>query len=158
MNKSWTKTLNLASADETADLARRFAQHIMPADIMLLSGEIGAGKTHFARSLIHALQEPFGTPEEVPSPTFTRVQTYPVGKAEIWHADLYRLGSVDEIAELGLFDAFLNTICLVEWPERLGKTTPERHLALRFQQGKTDDARLLDITANGGGWDWLNDV
>jgi tRNA threonylcarbamoyladenosine biosynthesis protein TsaE len=84
-----------------------------------------------ARSVI---QSWLGRLEDVPSPTYTLVQTYGEGGAEIWHADLYRLSHPDEVIELGLDDAFGRAICLVEWPERLGRATPDSALRLTFSQ------------------------
>ena len=92
-------TLTLRSADATARLAERLGALLHPGDCLLLDGPIGAGKTHFARALIQSLMD---VPEDVPSPTFTLVQTYDTGAGELWHADLYRLSSPDEIEELGL--------------------------------------------------------
>ncbi|MCF6304189.1 MAG: tRNA (adenosine(37)-N6)-threonylcarbamoyltransferase complex ATPase subunit type 1 TsaE [Rhodobacteraceae bacterium] len=148
----------LDSASQTADLASRIGPHLRAGDVLLLSGDIGAGKTHFARSLIQALQAPLDLLEDIPSPTFTLVQTYPLDDVEIWHADLYRIGSFDEIVELGLNDAFATGICLVEWPDRLGADTPKRHLALAFHQGNSDHGRTLKITTAGQGWEWLENV
>jgi len=148
----------LNSAVQTAELATKIGGFLQAGDVLLLSGNIGAGKTYFARSLIQALQAPLGLLEDVPSPTFTLVQTYPLGTVDIWHSDLFRLGSVDDIVELGLTDAFENSICLVEWPDRLGADTPSRHLMLAFTQGKTENARNLSITENGTGWEWLKNV
>jgi len=117
----------LPDPDATDALARRFAPLLGPGDVLLLEGPIGAGKTAFARALIHAL----GVEEDVPSPTFTLVQTYEAG-AEIWHADLYRLTHPDEAVELGLTEAFETALCLVEWPEKLGQDRPKQALTLRF--------------------------
>ncbi|MFC7702595.1 tRNA (adenosine(37)-N6)-threonylcarbamoyltransferase complex ATPase subunit type 1 TsaE [Plastorhodobacter daqingensis] len=137
-------TLTLPDAEATALLARKLAPGLAAGDVLLLEGPIGAGKSHFARALIRArLQAPDA---EVPSPTFTLVQTYDDGKAEIWHADLYRLGHPDEGAELGLDQAFTTAICLIEWPERLGDLTPPDALHLRFEP-LADDSRRLQITA-----------
>ena len=114
-------------------------------------------KTHFARSLIQArLAADGAVVEDVPSPTFTLVQTYDVG-FEIWHADLYRLSHPDEAVELGLIDAFDTALCLVEWPEKLGRDRPESALTLRFSlQG---DGRSVSLSATGGDWkDRLRDV
>jgi tRNA threonylcarbamoyl adenosine modification protein YjeE len=108
--------LDLPTEADTTLLGRAFADILQPGDCVLLQGAIGAGKSHLARALIRAR---LGEAEDVPSPTFTLVQTYP-GTPEIWHADLYRLGHPDEVLELGLEDAFDTAICLIEWPERLG--------------------------------------
>ena len=106
----------LACEVDTTRLGAVLARHLRPGDTVLLSGSIGAGKTHFARAFIQAR---LGRKEEVPSPTFTLIQTYDAGDTEIWHADLYRLGHPDEVHELGLEEAFETAICLVEWPDRL---------------------------------------
>jgi tRNA threonylcarbamoyladenosine biosynthesis protein TsaE len=117
-------------ADTTA-LARRLAGRLEPGDTLLLSGPVGAGKSAFARALIRAR---LGDPEaEVPSPSFTLVQTYGQGDEAIWHADLYRLSHPEEVAELGLLAALEDAICLVEWPDRLGPRTPASALRLDLQ-------------------------
>ncbi len=128
---------DLALADEaaTAAFAACIAPRLGAGDVLLLSGPIGAGKSTFARALIRAR---LGNPaEEVPSPTFTLVQTYDAGAVEIWHCDLFRLGGPDEAVELGLEEAFERAICLVEWPERLAGEAPDRALHLRFAAGET---------------------
>lgn len=132
-------TLTLASPDDTCALAMALGARLRAGDVLLLSGEIGAGKTHFARCLI---QSRLDAPEDVPSPTFTLVQVYDTANTEIWHADLYRLSSPDDCIELGLTDAFETAICLVEWPDRLEDLTPAKalHLTLADRGG---DARQL---------------
>lgn len=128
MNKTLIASTFLATEEDTARLGRWFATHLVAGDVLLLNGEIGAGKSHFARSLI---RERLGRMEDVPSPTFTLVQTYQAD-VEIWHADLYRLSHPDEVLELGLDDAFANAICLIEWPDRLGKLAPKTATTLTF--------------------------
>lgn len=123
--------LYLAAPDDTARLGRWLATCLRPGDTVLLQGPIGSGKSHLARSVI---QSWLGRLEDVPSPTFTLVQTYGDGDAEIWHADLYRLSHPDEVNELGLEDAFGRAICLIEWPERLGRATPSSALRIHFSQ------------------------
>lgn len=121
---------DLPDEASTTRLARRLAPRLRPGDTILLHGPIGVGKSHFARSLIRAR---LGNPaEEVPSPTFTIVQTYPDDAGDIWHCDLYRLGSTDELIELGLEEAFATAICLVEWPDRLGTDRPDHALDLHL--------------------------
>lgn len=119
---------HLPTEADTAALAARLAPRLGPGDALLLSGPVGAGKSAFARALIRArLGDPAA---EVPSPSFTLVQTYGDGAGALWHADLYRLSHPDEVAELGLPAAFEEAICLVEWPDRLGPFLPPGALRL----------------------------
>ena len=139
--------LTLADQDQTEALARQMAPLLRAGDVLLLSGSIGAGKSTFARAVIRAAT---GNPaEDVPSPTFTLVQSYETPQGEIWHSDLYRLGHPDEVFELGLYEAFDSAICLVEWPDRLGDLTPAAALALDFTAG--DPAHHLTISGDA---DW----
>jgi tRNA threonylcarbamoyladenosine biosynthesis protein TsaE len=87
-------SFTVSSPDETTQRATALGQNLGAGDVLLLDGDVGAGKTHFARSLIQSL---LSRPEDVPSPTFTLVQTYASDRGEIWHADLYRLTSTHEI-------------------------------------------------------------
>jgi len=119
-------SLFLAGPDETDRLAATLAPLLTAGDVLLMSGPIGAGKSQVARALIRAR---LGRMEEVPSPSFTLVQTYP-DDPDIWHADLYRLSHPDEVLELGLDEAFATAICLVEWPDRLGRLAPPDALTL----------------------------
>ncbi|MGP3696890.1 tRNA (adenosine(37)-N6)-threonylcarbamoyltransferase complex ATPase subunit type 1 TsaE [Rhodobacter sp. NSM] len=123
-------TLTLAAEVQTDRLGSVLAGLLRPGDVLLLEGPIGAGKTHLARAFIRAA---LGFAEEVPSPTFTLVQTYEAAGHEIWHADLYRLTHPDEVLELGLEAAFATAVCLVEWPDRLGDLVPPEALHLRLE-------------------------
>ncbi|WP_404381841.1 tRNA (adenosine(37)-N6)-threonylcarbamoyltransferase complex ATPase subunit type 1 TsaE [Caenispirillum salinarum] len=124
--------LSLILPDEaaTARLAEALAAAAHPGDVIALRGDLGAGKTALARAFVRArLQDPT---EEVPSPTFTLVQTYddPETDALVWHFDLYRLEAPDDALELDLEDAFSDGICLIEWPDRLGGYLPRGRLDL----------------------------
>lgn len=145
-------TCHLRSAEETAELARKIARHVSAGDTLLLEGPLGAGKTHFARALIQQLLAEHGLHEDVPSPTFTLVQTYDTGPLEIWHADLYRLSSPDELIELGLEDAFEAALCLVEWPDRLGAHVPDWALMLSFSHGADEADRDLTLRTTNPKW------
>lgn len=138
-------------AAATTALAERMADHLRAGDVLLLSGDLGAGKTHFARSLIQHLLAADGLSEDVPSPTFTLVQTYATKVVEIWHADLYRLTDPQELWELGLDEAFETAISLIEWPERLDQDLPDGAVWLRFDfDPQNPDFRRLSLfsTAN----------
>jgi tRNA threonylcarbamoyladenosine biosynthesis protein TsaE len=150
-----TRRMRLDSPSETADLAQQLGAILLPGDVLLLSGGIGAGKTHFARSLIQSL---LLTPEDVPSPTFTLVQTYDTAVGELWHSDLYRLTGPDEAIELGLTDAFETAICLIEWPDRLQDVTPASALNLEFATTDSEDQRELTLTWQTARWDMLQTV
>jgi len=138
----------LADADATGNLARRFAGVLSAGDIVLLQGNLGAGKSHFARTLIRSLFGADGERLEVPSPTFTLVQTYDAPGAEIWHADLYRLSDPQELWELGLDDAFETAICLIEWPDRIFPDWPENAVCLRLETpGPAPETRMAELFA-----------
>ncbi len=143
------RELHLKSPDETCDFARAIAPHLQAGDTILLSGGVGAGKSHFSRCLILSLLD---NPEDVPSPTFTLVQTYEGRPGEIWHADLYRLGDGGDIDELGLADAFDQAVCLVEWPDRLGSAAPENALLLHLQDAGSDEERIAHLSWSAPGW------
>ena len=133
--------IDLSDEAATAALAARLARLIRRGDVIALKGELGAGKTSFARAFIRAR----GAAEEVPSPTFTLVQIYELGESTIWHFDCYRLRHPEEAWELAIEDAFNDGISLIEWPERLGSLLPTRRLLIRLCAGSTALARRAKI-------------
>jgi tRNA threonylcarbamoyladenosine biosynthesis protein TsaE len=141
-------SLFLPLAEETERLGALLAGLAAPGDTILLDGPVGSGKTHLARAFIRAR---LAREEDVPSPTFTLVQTYGDGADEIWHTDLYRLSHPDEALELGLEDAFGRVLCLVEWPDRLGRHVPDDALRLRFVSEGEGRRVFLEGGANWGG-------
>ena len=135
----------LSNSAPTRVLAARLAPLLRAGDVVALRGELGAGKTFFARAVIQAL----GGPEEVPSPTFTLVQTYDLAPAPVWHFDLYRLARPEDAWELGLEEAMSEAISLIEWPERLGPLLPEVRLDIELSPGAGSDARRARVTGRG---------
>lgn len=137
----------------TAALAADLGPHLRPGDILALDGDLGAGKTTFARALIRGL----AGVDEVPSPTFTLVQTYP-GQVtlaeggelpvELWHFDLYRLTRAEEAYDLAIEEAFATGISLIEWPDRLGGLLPARRLVLSLTTETGQPGRLARIMGN----------
>ncbi len=142
-------TVALADERATHRLMTDVAALLMPGDLITLSGDLGAGKTTFARALIRHLAGDEGI--EVPSPTFTLMQSYQLPACTVVHADLYRLTSPSELAELGLDDLGPEVIELVEWPDRADGLLPPDRLDIAFtlspRQGPT--FRNVRITGHG---------
>jgi tRNA threonylcarbamoyladenosine biosynthesis protein TsaE len=124
----------LSDESQTQALGTALAKVLRPADVVTLSGPLGAGKTALARAVIGAL----GHEGEVPSPSFAIVQPYEELSPPVWHVDLYRIESPDELAELGL-DSVADAALLIEWPERAGeKLWPTAlRLSLDFAGGES---------------------
>ena len=144
--------IDLPDETATAALAARIAGLAECSDVIALKGDLGSGKTTFARAFIHARSS---QEDEVPSPTFTLVQIYePEASSEapaIWHFDLYRLRAPEETWELGIEDAFNEGISLIEWPERLGPLLPPRRLQIALDFGNRPGARRAQLDP-GTGW------
>lgn len=141
-------SLDLPDPAATDALGRKLAGILRPGDVVALEGPLGSGKTALARAAIRALTSP---DEDVPSPTFTLVQSYEGPQGPLFHFDLYRLEAPDQAVELGIDDAFADGISLVEWPERLGGYLPRRHLKITLAAGAEKDSRIARIT---GGTQW----
>jgi tRNA threonylcarbamoyladenosine biosynthesis protein TsaE len=139
--------MDLPSEAATVSIARRLAAVARSGDVIALSGDLGAGKTSFARGFIGALT---GQAEEAPSPTFTLVQTYDSDRGTIWHFDLYRLNRAGDALELGLEDALAEGITLIEWPERIAGLLPRERLDVSLSFFDDDDsARHLQLVGHG---------
>lgn len=123
-------TVDLPDEAATAAFAEDVAACLAPGDVVGLSGGLGAGKTTFARALLRALADDPAL--EVPSPTFTLVQTYSAGWLSVAHFDLYRLSDAAELDEIGFADAAREGAVLVEWPERAGHRLPPETVTIAF--------------------------
>jgi tRNA threonylcarbamoyladenosine biosynthesis protein TsaE len=150
-----TLVLDLPDESATAALAAHLAARARRGDVLALRGPLGSGKTSFARAFIRA----FIGAEEVPSPTFTLVETYAApGKPPVWHFDLYRLKAPEEVLELGIEEAFTDAVSLIEWPERLGEWLPEEALRLSLDDGATANARRARLVVPASWADRLADL
>ena len=111
---------------DTIQIATRLAKQIKKGDVIALYGSLGMGKTVFCRGFIQS----FLPETEVPSPTFTLLQTYDTEKFPIYHFDMYRLKSPEEAYEIGIEDAFAEGVSLIEWPEKIGRLLPKKHISV----------------------------
>jgi tRNA threonylcarbamoyladenosine biosynthesis protein TsaE len=130
----------LPDLDATARLGAAIARVLRTGDCVALWGDLGAGKTTLARSILQAL----GVTEDVPSPTFTIVQRYDTPRLVVNHYDLYRLKSAREMPELGFDEALEDGAVLVEWPERAPEALPPDALHVRLSL--VDGARVAKLT------------
>ena len=140
---------DLSDESATEALARRLAAAARPGDVLALWGDMGVGKTVFARAFVRSLCDPF---EDVPSPTFTLVQVYESANpasGTIYHFDLFRLQDPEEAYELGIEEAFVDAISLIEWPDRLGRLLPDHRLDIRLAEGHKTDSRRAALEARG---------
>ena len=128
--------------DETIRIAQEFAKSLSGGEIIALYGDLGMGKSVFARSVIRALSHDHDL--LVPSPTFSLLQTYDTDTAEIWHFDLYRLENPDDVYELGWEEALGGGIILLEWPDRIGNLLPSRTKKVNFSEN-SDNLREIKI-------------
>lgn len=144
------RQLHLDSETATAALAAEVALFLKAGDVVTLSGDLGAGKTTFARAAIRALAPDRGS-FEVPSPTFTLVQPYEFTRVPITHVDLYRITDIEEVVELGLDDALLAGAVMIEWPDRMGAALPADRLDIAFDYVGDENARTVAMTGHG---DW----
>jgi tRNA threonylcarbamoyladenosine biosynthesis protein TsaE len=132
------------TADETEALGRRLAASLRPGDIVVLAGGLGAGKTLFTRGLATGL----GVDEQVVSPSFVLLRQYRTGFIPMFHADVYRLGSVNEFDDLDVLDLSRDGVLVIEWGEAVETALPRDHLRIEFDI-QDDGARLLRFVAEG---------
>lgn len=134
------------SENETRELAKRLAEKLRAGDVILYSGEMGAGKTAFTKGIA----EYFGTEEEVTSPTFALIHEYP-GRVPIFHFDLYRIADYDELYAIGFFD-YLDRggILAVEWSENIPELAEELENVININiQKLSENERRISVTGKG---------
>ena len=136
MNKFISK-----SEQDTINFAENFASQLHKKDIVVLSGDLGSGKTKFVQGIL----KHFGLENEISSPTFTIVNEYDANNQKIYHFDLYRLESMDEAFDIGVEDYFdSGAVCLLEWPERIEDILPEDTVKINIKVND-DDSRTLTL-------------
>ena len=140
------KNTLVKNRDEMADLAKKIAAETRIGDVIGLKGTLGAGKSFFARHFINALSE---KSVEVLSPTFNLVYSYDTKKGEVFHFDLYRLKSADELENIGFFEALQNGICLIEWPEIAADFLKKNYIEIEIKTIAGDNEEAREILLKG---------
>jgi tRNA threonylcarbamoyladenosine biosynthesis protein TsaE len=141
-------TIRTESADATRAVASAIGELLVAGDLLLLVGDLGAGKTAFAQGLARGL----GIEEPVTSPTFTIVQEY-TGRLRLAHVDVYRLDRVQDLYDLG-FDEIVDSegVTVVEWGDLVAQVMPADHLVVRIEPGEVDSERVLELSFHGSRW------
>jgi tRNA threonylcarbamoyladenosine biosynthesis protein TsaE len=147
--KAASRSMESLSPAETRRLGRRLAPLLRPGDVLLLQGELGAGKTCFAQGIGAGLR----VKEAVKSSSFVLVNEYN-GRLHVYHADLFRLEDPREVFELGLEENAADGLLLVEWPDRAPQEMPPEHLLVRFA-ATGEKARRLSFEAHGERYETL---
>ncbi len=136
------------SADETVEMGRTFGAGLRPGDVVALIGELGSGKTRFVTGVCEGL----GTSGHVGSPTFTIMHEYPADGLTVIHADLYRIRSLAEVAEIGLVEYFRPPfVCLIEWAERILDLLPPESYIVTCAHTGGEQERFIEIRRTGEG-------
>ena len=139
--------LHSQSPDETRALAAALADLLVAGDLVLLVGDLGAGKTAFVQGLARGLE----VEEPVTSPTFTIVQEY-AGRLPLTHVDVYRLERVQDLYDLGLEERGDRGVTVVEWGDLVEQAVPAEHLVIRIEPGAADTERVLELSCHGPRW------
>ena len=131
------------SPEETEDIGARLAEQLEPGAVVAFTGDLGAGKTAFTRGLARGL----GVPDRITSPTFTIVNEYEGGRLPLFHFDMYRLGSADELFDIGWEDYLRRGgVCAVEWSENITGALDEDTVRVDIRRGGADSERVISIT------------
>ena len=130
------------SEQDTITFAKKFAKDLKNGDIIVLTGELGSGKTKFTQGIL----EYFGLENEISSPTFTIVNEYKKDDINIYHFDVYRIEDIDELYAIGFDDYLENGICIIEWGERIEDVLPPHYTKITFSKDESNlDYRKLVI-------------
>lgn len=128
--------------DDTKQFAKEFAKDLKKGDILVLTGELGCGKTKFTEGILSY----FGLEKEISSPTFTIVNEYSKEDISIYHFDVYRLEDTDEFYAMGGEDYFENGICIIEWGEKIEEILPKWHIKIKFSKlDENENYRKIEI-------------
>ncbi len=135
------------SQEDTIKFAKKIAENLQKDDVIVLTGELGSGKTKFVEGILSY----FGIDKQISSPTFTIVNQYDTTSFPIYHFDVYRLKDFTEFYELGGEEYFGNGLCLIEWGELIEEALPKKYTQIFFEKDdENENIRILKIKTNGG--------
>ena len=144
------KKYKLNNVTDTLNFAKKFARNLKKGDVIVLSGELGSGKTKFVEGVLTY----FDLENEISSPTFTIVNEYSYKDFPIYHFDVYRLENEDEFYAIGGEEYFDNGLCLIEWGEIISSTLPKEYIHIYFEKDDSDEnVRILNIQTFGKRFD-----
>ena len=150
------KSINIksTSSNQTMNIAKIFAKHLTKGDTIVLTGELGSGKTKFTEGFLSY----FGLEEEISSPTFNIVNEYSSNEVNIYHFDVYRLSDTEEFYAIGGEEYFEKGICLIEWGELIEDALPFQYINISFKKPENEpDSRLLKVDALGQKYETILD-
>ena len=134
------------SEDETKEIARKLASKLENKDIVVLSGDLGSGKTKFTEGLLSY----WGLQDEISSPTFNIVNEHKIDNINLYHLDVYRLENKGEFYSIGGTEYFTTGICVIEWGELIEDILPPNYIKIKFSKDENDDSiRYLSFKAYG---------
>jgi tRNA threonylcarbamoyladenosine biosynthesis protein TsaE len=141
------RSLTTNGASETEAVGAAVGSQLRIGDLVVLTGDLGSGKTTFAKGLARAM----GVTQRVTSPTFTIVQEYE-GRVPVAHVDVYRLDRIQELHDLGFEELLDGRVTVVEWGEAIAAVLPHERIDVRIAMDEDDDRRVVEIAATGPAW------
>jgi len=127
-----------SNADQTEDIGREVASFLKIGDVIAMKGDLGAGKTVFSRGIARGL----GIDDVVASPTYTIVHEYN-GRLPLYHFDVYRIGCVEEMDDIGYYDYINDGVCVIEWAELIQDILPDKHIVAEIQKTGDDTRKII---------------
>ncbi len=140
-----TSIITIKNEKETEKFGRELGAGAKAGTVIALIGDLGTGKTTLTKYIAAGL----GVTEQVTSPTFTIIKEYRTGRIPLFHFDVYRIGDIDEMFEIGYEEYFFGDgVCVIEWADIIEELIPEDALTIRITRGESDEERVYEITDN----------
>lgn len=154
-DKMKTRIMNTNSVEETMEIGRKIGQHITRGVTVCLTGDLGTGKTHFAKGFAEGL----GITDTITSPTFTIVNEYHEGRIPFYHFDVYRVNDIDEILQVG-FEEYVygNGVTLIEWADMIEPILPDEFIHVKIEKTDNENERKITLKSFGREYDFLEEM